>query len=856
MPALQANGGAGLAILSEQFSSPTMALLKDRFLKLYPQAKWVNYEPISDENVYDGIKIATGKTYQPVYHFDKTKVVLSLDSDFLYSESDSVRNAKGFADGRRVKSENDEMNRLYVVESAFTLTGAMADHRIAFPANLTSACATGLYNELMRQGLQIPESHLLSRSESGFFNKMIQVAASDLLKVKGEGLILVGRNQPPQVHALVFALNSALGNVGNTVTYHENPDALYSSLSDFSDLCAEMRTGKITTLVILGGNPAYNAPVDLGFSEALKNVPNTIRLGKFEDETSSLCQWHLPETHYLESWGDARSVDGTLSVIQPMIAPLYGGRSPFEVAAFLSSGQESGGYDIIRETWKNIITGPNFEKSWNRVLNDGFYKGNSLPDIVPKVNPQSANGDSISPKVPEENPRSNNYEIIFRPSNTIFDGCYANNAWLQELPDPLTKLTWDNPALISPKNARELSLSNGDMVRLSYRGQKLEIPVWIMPGQAENTIILNLGYGRKKAGQVGNDVGFDTYQLRKSSDLYFAYGLSLEKTGETYPLATSQVQGTMVGRPIVREATLAYYKEHPNFAPEEVESKDPHSLWKEHQFDKGNQWGMAIDLTVCIGCGACTMACQSENNIPIVGKEQVSKNRWMHWIRVDRYFSGDSDNPEIVHQPVPCMHCEMAPCEQVCPVNATVHDHEGLNLQVYNRCIGTRYCSNNCPYKVRRFNFFNYTNKTAETLKMLMNPNVTVRGRGVMEKCTYCLQRIKKGEFAAKGENRDIRDGEVVAACSQACPTNAIVFGLISDSKSRVTETKKQNRNYGMLTEYNTRPRTTYLAKIRNPHPELEALEQKTETFGLILDEYRRKIIASFKPGRRAAHHG
>ncbi|HBZ01440.1 MAG TPA: molybdopterin oxidoreductase, partial [candidate division Zixibacteria bacterium] len=404
------------------------------------------------------------------------------------------------------------------------------------------------------------------------------------------------------------------------------------------------------------------------------------------------------------------------------------------------------------------------------------------------------------------------------------------NAWLQELPDPLTKITWDNAALISPATAKVIHLANGDLVYLRYRGQELKLPIWIMPGQADNTIVLNLGYGRKASGRVGNDVGFDTYQLRSSQALNFDTGLTIEKSGDTYPLATTQEQGSMVGRPVIREATLAYYRANPDFAPEMVETGNLKSLWDEHKFDTGYQWGMAIDTNLCIGCGACTLACQSENNIPVVGKEQVAKNRWMHWIRVDRYFKGSPENPEIVHQPVPCMHCENAPCEEVCPVNATVHDHEGLNLQVYNRCIGTRYCSNNCPYKVRRFNFFNYTSKTPETVKMLNNPNVTVRGRGVMEKCTYCLQRIKKGEIAAKVENREISDGEVVPACAQACPTNAIIFGLISDPQSSVVESKKQNRNYGMLVEYNTRPRTTYLARIRNPHPDLEKDEPDSKS--------------------------
>ncbi len=821
------NGGAGLAILSEPFSSPTLSRLKKEFLAKYPKAGWVSYEAVNDENIYEGIRLATGKTYQPIYNFDKAKVIVSLDSDFLYLESDSIRNAAGFANGRRVKSEKDEMNRLYAVESGYSLTGAMADHRLAIPASMIESLIREIAGELKTRGLAL-SSEVAGYPRSGNFDPdWLRVVSSDLLKAEGESIVIAGRSQPPEVHALVFAVNSALGNIGKTVTYREISDASHSSLADLKSLVSDMQSGNVSTLVILGGNPVYNAPVDLNFAEAMKKVEHTVHLSPYMDETSKQAEWSLPEAHYLESWGDARSIDGTTSVVQPLIEPLFGGRSSTEITNLLTTGIESSGYELVRQTWRDILPALNYEINWRQVLNDGLYKSKTPSTVIPSLVGQAIS-QSAYPAM-QQLPGPENLEVVFSLSLTIHDGRYANNGWLQEIPDPQTKLCWDNAALISPKTARELNLANGDMAEIEYHGHKLKMPIWIMPGQADFSLSLHLGYGRRNAGEIGNGVGFDTYLLRTSDALYYGPGARLIKTGGSYKLAQTQVHGVTVDRPDYREATLAYYREHPDFAPEEVEKPNLQSLWTEHSYKEGYQWGMAIDLNVCIGCNTCTAACQSENNIPIVGKEQVSKSRWMHWIRVDRYFKGDPENAEIVHQPVPCMHCENAPCEQVCPVNAAVHDHEGLNLQVYNRCIGTRYCSNNCPYKVRRFNFFNYTRKTPETDKMHNNPNVTVRGRGVMEKCTYCLQRIKKAEFRAKEEDRAVRDGEIVPACAQACPTNAIVFGNINERDSQVNQMKAQNRNYTILIEYNTRPRTTYQARLRNPNPELEINAEKVD---------------------------
>jgi MoCo/4Fe-4S cofactor protein with predicted Tat translocation signal len=823
--AFKANKGAGLAILSEAFSSPTLARLQAKLRQELPEARWVTFEPISDENIYRGIEIATGKMLQPIYHFEKAEIILSFDSDFVYLESDNIRNAKGFSDGRRISSEHDSMNRLYQVEGNFSLTGTMADHRYRLESSRIGAVAAAIGNELKNLGLNFNDSGILDNYKSiEFDSNWIHFAASDLMKARGKSLVIAGRSQDPEIHALVMAINSALGNIGNTITFRETPDSSLSKTADLVALTGEMNAGKISTLVILGGNPVYNAPADLNFVSALKNVQNSIYLGSYNNETAQYASWHIPRAHYLELWGDARSIDGTVSVIQPLIEPLFGGKSAFELLNVIATGENTRGYDIVRETWRGLIKSLDFEASWRQILNDGFSKENSFAGIIPEIK-----YDSIWSFIKEypfyrfpETETGHPLELSFQPSPTVYDGRFANNGWLQEIPHQLTKITWDNTATISPDTARNYSLNNGDMINIDCQGRTLQMPVWILPGLANFQIVINLGYGRKSVGRIGDGVGFDTYSLRQSSSPFIARNAFVNKTGQTYKLATTQDHGSMEGRPIVREATLDHYREHPEFAREMVEIGNQQALWTEHQYTEGYQWGMAIDLQTCIGCNACNIACYSENNIPIVGKEQVARGREMAWIRVDRYFNGDLNDPEIVTQPVPCMHCENAPCEQVCPVNAVVHDKEGLNVQVYNRCIGTRYCSNNCPYKVRRFNFFNYTSKMPEVKKMVMNPDVTVRSRGIMEKCTYCVQRINKGRMTAKLENRDIRDGEVVPACAQACPTKAIVFGNINDPDSQVSKVKAQNRNYGMLAEYNTRPRTTYLAKIRNPHPGLE----------------------------------
>jgi molybdopterin-containing oxidoreductase family iron-sulfur binding subunit len=819
--------GRGLAVLVEPYSSPTLSRLAGLFRAAFPEARFVAWEPVANENEYEGARLATGRVMQPLYHFDKAEVILSLDSDFVYTESDNIRNARGFTDGRRVKSEQDSMNRLYAVESFFSNTGAMADHRLRLPSSMIGAFAAALTLELQSQGITIKDNGALGPfSQHSFDKEWIRIVAADLIKARGKGLVIAGRQQPAAVHALAFVINSALGNVGNTATFNEISDSQLSSTAGLISLINDIKNKSITTLAILGGNPLYNAPADLDFAGALKELEHSFHLSSHVDETSRAVSWHLPLTHYLESWGDARSIHGAVSIIQPLIAPLYGGASPIELLNLLATGIDSRGYEILRETWQSMIPG-DFEAQWRQVLHDGILKGSATTPANAAVDPASVFGYISSNPFNREFPSKDNLEIAFRPSPTTFDGRFANNAWMQESPDPQTKITWDNAAYISSSTARELGLNNSDIVSLKYRQRAIEAPVWILPGHADHSVSLYLGYGRDFGGRVADGVGFNAYALRQSDTQFFDLGLAISGTGRTHQIVTTQNHHSMEGRPIIREATLEHYREDPNFANEGHEIPPLYTLRSQHEISKQYQWGMAIDLNVCIGCNACSVACYSENNIPVVGKEQVGRGREMAWIRVDRYFNGDLDNPEMVHQPVPCMHCENAPCEEVCPVTAALHDHEGLNLQVYNRCVGTRYCSNNCPYKVRRFNFFNYTSKTPDPVKMVFNPDVTVRSRGVMEKCTYCLQRINESKIAAKKEGRTVADGEFTTACAQACPTDAIVFGNVADPESRVTKLKMQNRNYSMLAELNTKPRTTYLARLRNPNPELEALEKK-----------------------------
>jgi molybdopterin-containing oxidoreductase family iron-sulfur binding subunit len=851
------DGGAGLAVLSESFSSPTLARLASELRARYPRLQWATYDAVSDESRLAGLRAATGRDLDLMLRLDQASVILALDADPLLTDPEMIRHTRGFAAGRRAGASGGAMNRLYAVEGVYSLTGAMADHRLRLGSRQIAPFLAALAGRLappVGGGASVPGPDV-----PGVDARWIDALAKDLLANRGKGLIVAGERQPAAVHAAVCALNTYLGNAGRTVSYYETKDAALPSVASLASLVSAMTGGAVRTLVVLGGNPVFDAPADLDFASAMAKVPHSIAIGHTVDETSSKAEWHIPRAHYLESWGDARAVGGTVSVVQPLILPLFGGRSPVEVLGLMAGGKDRPGYEIVRETWTPILGEAEFDRKWNRVLHDGFLAGSELPEVVPDLTGApfaalaraigSAPGEAGSPGGPRLG-SGQGLEIVFLPSPSLHDGRFANDGWLQELPDPLTKLTWDNPALVSPQTAETLGLASGDLVRLDYAGRSLEAPVWILPGMADGVVALTLGYGRLLAGRIGSGIGFDAFTVRSSRALGFDGGVSLTRLGRTYPLSATQHHGSMEGRPIVRESTLAELRSEPGSGPARAEGahaedsagapqgggvtgalgvfpEHPHhfSLWKEHAYDQGHQWGMTIDLNSCIGCNACMVACQSENNVPVVGKVQVAKGREMHWLRVDRYFSGEpSGSPEVVFQPVPCMHCEDAPCEQVCPVAATVHDGEGLNVMVYNRCIGTRYCSNNCPYKVRRFNFFNFTKNTPESLQLAMNPDVTVRARGVMEKCTYCTQRINRVKIDARLAGRELRDGDVKTACQQACPASAIEFGDLRDPSSRVVKAKADPRNYALLDELNTRPRTTYLAKVRNPNPDLEGV--------------------------------
>jgi len=805
-------GGAGLRVLTETVTSPTLAEQLRQTRAAFPAAQWHQYEPVHRDNVVAGARASFGEDVDTRYRFDHADVILALDADFLACGPGHLRYVRDFTAKRRVSGErNEPMNRLYAVESTPTNTGAMADHRLPLRASQIEDVARAVAGGL-GVSVQAPtglEAHA----------KWIAALVRDLQQHRGASIIIAGDEQPATVHALAHLMNDALGNVGRTVVCAE-PVAVTPTLQTQSlrDLVADMQAGKVAVLLILGGNPVFDAPADVLFTSALAKVPLTVHLGLYTDETSQLCHWHIPLAHPLESWSDGRAYDGTITIMQPLIAPLYDGKTAHEVLAVLSDRPERTSHDIVRDYWKARYGGNDFERFWRKTLHDGFIADSASPAKQVTVRP-AASIDALRSSTTSDR---KGLEIIFRPDPTIFDGRFANNGWLQELPKALTRLTWDNAALLSPATAERLALTNEDVVELAYAGRTLRAPVWIMPGHAPDAVTVHLGHGRTHAGRVGSGSGFNAYALRTADAPWFGSGLDVRKTGDRHPLASTQHHHSMEGRPLVRVATLEEYRGHPDFAREleETPGRDDTLYPAEHPY-QGNAWGMAIDLNSCVGCNACVIACQAENNIAVVGKTEVARGHEMHWLRVDRYYAGDLDNPETYHQPVPCMHCENAPCEIVCPVGATVHSSEGLNDMVYNRCVGTKYCSNNCPYKVRRFNWFLFSDWTTESLKLLRNPDVTVRSRGVMEKCTYCVQRISHARIDAQKAGRPIRDGEVVTACQQVCPAEAIVFGNINDKSSRVAQLKAEPRNYGLLSSLNTRPRTTYLARIRNPNPEI-----------------------------------
>ena len=799
-PASFAQDGSGLHVVSDRIVSPTLRAQREQWLARFPRMHWYEHAPIAAQNTERGAMLAFGRPVVSRYRFDQADVILSLEADFLGCMPGRVAHARAFADRRRPSV----MNRLYVLEATPSLTGTMADHCWAMASSSIATFAVAL-----AQALGI-DTGTLPGFSSGVSGRQQQALQSDLLAHRGRCLVLAGESQPPQVHAIAHLLNDKLGNVGRTVEYLDVPDD-GGRREPLHALRDAITAGQVKRLVVLDCNLVYNAPADLALAQLLKQVPHVVHWGLYADETAQLAEWHLPASHVLESWSDAQTATGVASIVQPLIDPLYQGRSAHELLALMMGEPVQDGLAIVQSYWRS----QNASMAWTDSVRKGVIAGSGSGVAQVSVHADAVHG--WSPSAP---PRDA-LELVFRPDPTVWDGRYANNGWLQELPKPPTQLTWSNAALISPQLAKERGLSNGDVVQLACAGRQVEAPVWITPGQSAHSVAVHLGYGRKHAGRVGNDLGFDAYALRTSSNPWAAPGLTLQKTGRAVKLASTQEHFQMDAgqKPPVRSLTLADFKRDPHAA--EAGDKTPLSIYPA-QPQGEYAWAMAIDLNACIGCKGCTIACQAENNIPVVGADQVLREREMHWIRVDRYYSGPPEQPTVHHQPVPCMQCEHAPCELVCPVGATVHDDEGLNLQVYNRCIGTRWCSNNCPYKVRRFNFLQFSDLTTETLKGQRNPEVTVRNRGVMEKCTYCIQRIEQAHIAADREQRRIKDGEIVTACQAACPTQAITFGDLRDPASAVHRTKASPRNYELLEELNTRPRTSYLAQLRNPHPDLE----------------------------------
>jgi MoCo/4Fe-4S cofactor protein with predicted Tat translocation signal len=796
----RAKNGAGIRILTETVTSPTLYSQLQNVMKLYPGAKWIQWEPTGHGRRM-GAQMAFGDFLNPVYKFDQADVVLAVDSNFLGNGPGGVKYARDWASKRAVRGGVQTQSRFYAVETTPTSTGSKADHRQSIKPSEVAGFVRNLAAALSGGG---PLS-----------NKFGNALVKDLLAAKGKSIVIAGEDQSPEVHAVVHYINQVLGNNGTTVTFTKSLEVSpVDQWADLNGLLNDLHAGQVDVLMILGGNPVFTAPPELNLKGAFQMAKLRVRLTSHEDETSEVCQWNIPEAHYYEHWSDAPAYDGTISIMQPLIAPLYGGKSAHDLLAAFTETPEVSSYETVRQYWQSKHTGADFDVFWRHSIHDGWVKDSALPTVpaTAKLIPAMASSGGGS-----------GYEISFHSDPYILDGRYANNAWLQELPRPVSRLTWDNAVILSEKTAKDLGVEDEDRIAIDHNGKTVWGSVWRVPGQPDGCLGLTMGYGRTRSGRAGNGAGFDVYPLRSASSPYYAQGAQVRKLGEKFRLAAVQHHFTMEGRDPVHAGTLDEFKQDPYFSQKKSETP-PNGLtiYPETFRYEGYAWGMAIDLTSCVGCNACVVACQSENNIAVVGKEQVLNTREMHWIRIDRYYEGPADNPKTYFQPVACVQCEDAPCEVVCPVAATETDQEGLNNMVYNRCVGTRYCSNNCPYKVRRFNFLLFTDWETESLKLQRNPDVTVRSRGVMEKCSYCVQRINYAKITAEKDDRKVRDGEIVPACAATCPTQAIMFGDLNDPKSRVSAWKRESLNYSLLGELNTRPRTTYLTEIRNPNPELK----------------------------------
>ncbi|MBE0545676.1 MAG: TAT-variant-translocated molybdopterin oxidoreductase [Verrucomicrobia bacterium] len=907
---LKQTGGEGFSFLLEPGTSPSRKRLQKLISDQFPKVRWYAYDPVDHAIHERAATQAFGQAVRPVFRYDEAKVVLSLDCDFIGAEEDAHNNIRRFTKGRKIARAGDTMNRLYAVESLFTLTGLNADHRLRLPASSVLSVAAAVAAQCGVSLSGIPQPAVEDA-------KWITECAKDLLANRGAALVVAGIGQPLAVHLIAQAINSALGSVGKTV---QLLPSIATQAGTLSELAQALNAGQVDTLVMLGGNPAYSAPADLDWSNTQRKAKTVVRLGYYEDETAVACDWHFPQAHYLESWGDALTTDGTYVPVQPLISPLFGGLTELEFLTRLAGATVTRPYEIVQATFDTFSNGG--LEVWKKFLHDGFLAVTTAKPVTAGFSAAAVTRAVAAAK--PATPNKDNLEVILHRDYSVDDGRFANNGWLQEFPDPITKITWDNAVLVSRTTARELGVKNTDVVEVKLGDRAIKGVIWTQPGMADFSLGIALGYGRQRAaGRVGQEVGFNAYPLLTTQTGCLAVGATLRKTGEAYPISCTQDHWSMEGRAIVREANLEQFNQHPDFAHRmnAPEAPDETPLYP-NPLDEAmktalHQWGMSIDLSSCVGCGTCVLACQSENNIPIVGKDQVKRGREMHWLRIDRYYTTNPaqrswkdvyrkdeaqqfepwiDDVQAVNQPMLCQHCEAAPCESVCPVNATVHDQEGLNVMVYNRCVGTRYCSNNCPYKVRRFNYLDYNKRPLEKLKgpfyasplthktdgkwdllrwwkdpesgmreedewdlirMIKNPDVTVRMRGVMEKCTFCVQRIEQAKIAQKvkaGASGDVvvPDGTFTTACAQACPAEAIVFGNVADPNSRVSKLKQQQRDYSVLEFLKTKPRLTYLARVRNPNPAMPDYEQNPMPHSL--QEFAQKNHIEGDPF--AGHHG
>ncbi|HZI15146.1 MAG TPA: 4Fe-4S dicluster domain-containing protein, partial [Myxococcus sp.] len=837
--AAPADGGERLRFLTEPANSPLVGELRARIQKKLPNARFYSYTALTQDAESEAVRaLFGGQPVSAIYDFSQADIILSLDADFLESRPANLTYARQFADRRDDK--NGQLNRLYVAESRFSITGGMADHRLRVKSSEVLAVAAAIAQAVGGPAATLAGAASGKAELRGDLNTWVQAVAADLRGARpGRTLVVAGERQPAAVHALAHAINSALGNAGTTVRYVQAPVAEATGLSQIRALVEDIKGGRVDTLVITSWNPLYTLPADAGLKELLDPASNPNRgklsvlyTGLYEDETSRFADWFVPAAHPLETWSDGRAVDGTVSILQPLIQPLFNGVPEAELLALFTDEPFRPSYQLLREfragqagvSATDVAAQSDFEARWESWVSAGLVDNTASPAAAgtPDFTAATALVTGYTP------PSAEGLEINFVHDYRVFDGRFANNAWLQEMPDPITKMVWDNAAIIGPQTAKDKGLENGQLVELTYGGQKLTVPVWGMPGFADGTVTVSLGYGREGLHeQVAKGVGFNANVLRRTAAPWFDGGADLVKTRGTHSFSITQGHWRLEERPIALDMTVAEFT-NPSTATQHTLHRVQGELklgvgnnLPDFDYSKGYKWGMAIDLSRCTGCSACVVACQAENNIPVVGKEQVARSREMNWLRIDRYFQGDENDPSMVTQPMMCVHCEKAPCEYVCPVNATVHSDEGLNEMVYNRCVGTRYCSNNCPYKVRRFNYLHYTKGKSATEKMLMNPDVTVRNRGVMEKCTYCVQRIERVRIEARVEQRLIAEKELQTACQQTCPTQAIVFGSLNDPQQRVTQMHNSKRSYAVLHELGTKPRTEHLIRLRNPNPAL-----------------------------------